>query len=77
MNNCSLNSSSKSQNPGADDILYTIIQKLLKNGKEKLLQILNETYLNRHFPLTWLDAIVIPILNQTTRQNSILIDPFP
>lgn len=76
MNNCSLNASSKSQNPGADDILYTIIQKLLKNGKEKLLQILNETYLNRHFPLTWSDAI--PTLNQTiSRQNSILIDQFP
>lgn len=51
----------KDTSPGPDGIHYLMIKNLPRKGKEILLRIYNDIWMNKFFPDCWKEALTIPI----------------
>ena len=54
----------KRKAPGHDGLVIDCFQELGMGGKHKLLDIANKKYTSGHFPPTWKQALMIPILKK-------------
>lgn len=59
----------RNTSPGYDNIQYCMIANLPRNGKERLLKIFNEMWMNGKEIMEWKNVIVCPILKQDKDPN--------
>ena len=56
--------------PGPDEVIYSMLKNLGRNGKELLLKLMNRIYKEGKLPKQWKEAYIIPILKEGKESSS-------